>query len=231
MKRYRLTLNEEQKGIKSKRLLFLLIAVAVCMLSFLMINDKASARSAAGESAMTTDKKDDQMKKRVLIVYASRAGSTAEVAKTIERTLKESGVAADALTTADVRNPGEYNAVIVGSAIRMGKWLPEAVDFVKKHHDRLAKVPTAYFVVCNTMKVDTPENRKKTLTYLDPVRTGFGDIQPVDIGLFGGVIDFKKLSFVDRSMLKMKGVAEGDFRDWTAIKKWATDVAPMLLKK
>ncbi len=230
MKRNVLTLNEQKKAIKSK-CSFLLIAAALCILCFLVINSHASAVTAAGESAATTYKKDDQMKKRVLIVYASRAGSTAEVAKTIGQTLKESGVSVDTLSTADVHKPEEYNAVIVGSAIRMGKWLPEAVDFINKHRDRLAKVPIAYFVVCNTMKDDTPENRNKTLAYLDPVRAKFPDVQPVDIGLFGGVIDFKKLSFVERSMLKMKGVTEGDSRDWTAIKKWTTDVVPVLFKK
>lgn len=226
MKMNMLTAKEEQKGTRLK-LLFLFIAAAVFIPCLTAINNYASASTAAAESTATKYKKDD----RVLIVYASRAGSTAEVAKTIGQTLREIGIAVDTNSIADVQNADEYEAVIIGSAIRMGKWLPEAVDFVKKHHDRLAKIPTAYFVVCNTMKDDTPENRKKTLAYLDPVRTNFPEIQPVDIGLFGGVIDFKKLSFVDRSMLKMKGVAEGDSRDWVAVRKWAIDISPMLLRK
>jgi hypothetical protein len=81
------------------------------------------------------------------------------------------------------------------------------------------------------MKDDTPENRKKVLAYLDPVRKVAPNIEPVSTGLFAGVVDFSKLSFMDKSMLKIKGASEGDFRNWAAIKKWATDIAPMLLGK
>jgi len=74
-------------------------------------------------------------------------------------------------------------------------WLPEAVDFVKKHQDTLGRVSTAYSVVSLTRKDDTVENRRKVLAYLDPVRKQAPQINPVDIGLFAGALDYKKLSF------------------------------------
>jgi menaquinone-dependent protoporphyrinogen IX oxidase len=79
------------------------------------------------------------------------------------------------------------------------------------------------------MKDDTPENRGKVLAYLDPVRKEAPQMQPANTGLFAGAVDFSKLSFVYRSMLKAKGVREGDFRNWGAIGAWAADVAPALL--
>ena len=222
--------GKERWEIRWKRFLLLLIGI-VCVSLALHSITHASDQQTGPESIESTLKKDGQMKNKVLIVYASRAGSTGEVAKVIGQTLSDAGASVDVRSLMDENNPGQYKAVIVGSAIRMGRWLPEAVDFVKKHRDDLSRMPAAYFVVCNTMKDDTPENRKKTLAYLDPVRKAVPNIEPVDTGLFAGVIDFSKLSFMDKSMLKMKGASEGDFRDWAAIKKWAADIAPMLIGK
>ncbi|HEX2965465.1 MAG TPA: flavodoxin domain-containing protein [Syntrophorhabdaceae bacterium] len=210
---------------------FLALFVAAVFILPAVAGNNYASRPDTGGSAELTHQKDDQKRKKVLIVYASRAGSTAEVAKAIGQTLKETGLSVDTFSITDMHDPDKYEAIIIGSAIRMGKWLPEAVDFVKKNGEILSKVPTAYFVVCNTMKEDTPENRKKTLAYLNPVLNIAPNVQPVDIGLFGGVIDFNKLSFVDRSVLKIRGVAEGDFRDWTSVRKWAFDVASIFTGK
>ncbi len=111
----------------------------------------------------------------------------------------------------------------------MGKWLPETTAFVKSNQASLSWLPTAYFVVCLTMKEDTPENRAKVLAYLDPVRKDAPRIGPAAMGLFPGSVDFSKLSFVHKSILKAKGVSEGDYRDLAAVKGWASGVAPTLV--
>jgi menaquinone-dependent protoporphyrinogen oxidase len=224
------TIQKEQWRMRWRY--FLILAVGLVCVSLISHSITCASEQPTGpESTESTLKKDGQMKNKVIIVYASRAGSTAEVAKVIGQTLSEAGASVDVRSVADTNDLSHYQAVIVGSAIRMGRWLPEAMDFVKKHRDELSRVPAAYFVVCNTMKDDTPENRRKVLAYLDPVHKAAPNIKPVDTGLFAGVIDFSKLSFMDKSILKVKGTSEGDFRNWTAIKKWATDVAPMLLRK
>jgi menaquinone-dependent protoporphyrinogen oxidase len=74
------------------------------------------------------------------------------------------------------------------------------------------------------MKDDTAENRRKVLAYLDPVRKQAPQINPVDIGLFAGALDYKKLSLAYRLILKVMGAPEGDFRNWEAIRTWATGV-------
>jgi menaquinone-dependent protoporphyrinogen oxidase len=125
-----------------------------------------------------------------------------------------------------VNDLSSYQAVILGSAIRMGKWLPETVEFLKKHQDALSRVPVAYFVVCLTMKDDTADNRRTALAFLDPVRKQVPQVKPVDIGLFAGAVDFNKLSFVYSLILKVKGAPEGDFRNWETIRTWATSVRP-----
>jgi menaquinone-dependent protoporphyrinogen oxidase len=232
MERGAMMRNNEKKlwGIRWKY--FLLLSVGIVCVSLALHNiTYASDQHARPESVESTLKKEGPMKNKVLIVYATRAGSTGEVAKAIGETLSEAGTHVEVQSVVDVNDLSRYQAVIVGSAIRMGRWLPEAVDFVKKHSDELSQMPTAYFVVCSTMKDDTPENRKKALAYLDSVHKAAPNIKPVDTGLFAGVIDFSKLSFMDKSMLKVRGASEGDFRNWAAIKKWSNDVAPMLLSK
>jgi menaquinone-dependent protoporphyrinogen oxidase len=222
--------RKERWEMPWKCFLFLSVGI-VCVSPALYSITYASDQQTGPESIESTLKKDGRMKNKVLIVYAGRAGSTGEVAKVIGQTLSDAGASADVRSVSDENDLSNYKAVIVGSAISVGRWLPEAVNFVKKHRDELSRMPAAYFVVCSTMKDDTPENRKKVLAYLDPVRKVAPNIEPVDTGLFAGVVDFSKLSFMDKSMLKIKGASEGDFRNWAAIKKLVTDVAPMLLGK
>jgi menaquinone-dependent protoporphyrinogen oxidase len=78
------------------------------------------------------------------------------------------------------------------------------------------------------MRDNTAENRSKVMAYLDPVRKEAQKIQPVAVGLFPGAVNFGKLSFVDKMFFQAKGVSEGDYRDWPAVKAWASAVGPML---
>jgi len=173
-------------------------------------------------------KKDRKMKYRLLIAYGSRCGSTGGVAEAIGQVLSTAGAVVDVRLVKDVTDLSPYQGVIVGSAIRMGKWLPEAVEFIKTHQDSLSRVPVAYFAVCLTMKDDTMENRRKALGFLDPVHKQFPHVKPLDIGLFAGAVDYTKLSLVYSLILKMKGAPEGDFRNWEAIRTWAAGVRPAL---
>jgi len=177
-------------------------------------------RQSVVEFIESSCEKDKKMKSKLLITYGSRCGSTGGVAEAIGQVLCEEGVAVDVRLVKNVNDLSPYQAVIVGSAIRMGKWLPEVVEFVKTHQDTLSRVPVAYFTVCLTMKDDTVENRRKALAYLDPVRKQLPQVKPVDIGLFAGAVDYKKLSFAYSLILKVMGAPEGDFRNWEAIRTW-----------
>ena len=185
-------------------------------------------RQSVVEFIESSCEKDKKMKSKLLITYGSRCGSTGGVAEAIGQVLCEEGVAVDVRLVKNVNDLSTYQAVIVGSAIRMGKWLPEVVEFVKTHQDTLSRVPVAYFTVCLTMKDDTVENRRKALAYLDPVRKQFPQVKPVDIGLFAGAVDYKKLSFAYSLILKVMGAPEGDFRNWEAIRTWGAGRRPAL---
>ncbi len=173
----------------------------------------------------TTVKGNGNMKE-MLVTYATRAGSTVQVAETIAQTLATTGATVDVRPVKNVKDIKGYDAVVIGSAIRMGAWLPEAVQFVKTNQSTLAGIPIAYFLVSGFLKNDTPEMRKTVGAYLDPVRQ---ILEPKSIGLFAGKMDWSKLNFFDRTLAKAMGEKEGDWRNWEAIKTWSEEIKPVLV--
>jgi menaquinone-dependent protoporphyrinogen oxidase len=168
------------------------------------------------------------MKKKVLITYASKYGSTGGVADAIGKELCSKGMAADVVLIKNARNVSSYQGVVIGSAIYMGKWMSEAVDFVKKNKDSLRQVPVAYFLVCMTLSQPTEKKQAEVLSYMDPILKAVPEIKPVGLGTFAGALDYSNLSWLYKKILKSKGTPEGDFRDWNAIRAWARD--PVLAK-
>lgn len=160
------------------------------------------------------------MATHILVAYASSSGSTAEVAEAIGGVLREIDVTVDVRNVAEVTALAAYNAVVVGSSIHGGRWLPEAIQFIERFKEGLATRPVAYFTTCLTMAKDDEESRRITLSYLDPVLRLAPDVKPVGLGLFAGSLD-------RQSKLTMKSDAfpQGDYRNWDRIRKWAAEIS------
>jgi menaquinone-dependent protoporphyrinogen oxidase len=163
------------------------------------------------------------MQDKVLVAYASKAGSTSEVARAVGEVLTNKGYAVDVKLVKDVKDLSSYKAVVLGSAIRIGHVLPEVKKFVESNQKALSQVPTSYFVVCLTMHEDTEENRRTVSGYLAPLSV---IVKPASEGLFAGKMDLTKLSFLDQTMAKMIKAPIGDFRNWDAIRSWAAQTIP-----
>jgi menaquinone-dependent protoporphyrinogen oxidase len=161
------------------------------------------------------------MNNRILVTYATRAGSTAEIAAAIGETLGERGFTVDVKPVKDKPTLDGYKAVILGSAIRMGNWLPEAVDFVKANQQALNQIPVALFTVHMLNTGDDETSRNARLAYLNPVRPLLPTAEEV---YFNGKMDFSRLSFLDRSIAKMVKAVEADQRDWEKITQWAETI-------
>lgn len=166
---------------------------------------------------------------KILVTYASWTGSTAEVAEAIGQELKAANVTVDVLPIKKATDMSAYKAVVVGMAVRMGKVHSDAVDFLEKHQEVLSQMPVAYFVVCLTMQDDTEENRCKTDTFLSDAREKAPKVKPISIGLFGGRLDFKKISTPMKLVMKARKREEGDFRNWDVIREWAVSIRARLL--
>lgn len=172
------------------------------------------------------------MPNKILVTYASRLGSTAGVAEAISKTLAENGAQVDVLPMQDVQDLAPYQAIVAGSAINGGIWLPEAMQFVRTHQTELAQKPFAAFLVCMTLSMSNAKYREHVATWLEPVRAL---VKPVSEGLFAGVLDISKIkSGGDRLKFRLSVLMgfwkEGDHRDWNAIRAWAISVRPLLLQ-
>ncbi|MEP0764614.1 MAG: flavodoxin [Chloroflexota bacterium] len=174
------------------------------------------------------------MSSKVLVTYASRAGSTAGVAEAIGQTLAASGLEVEVRPMKDVHDLTPYAAVVAGSAIRGSKWLPEAMQWVKTHQAALARKPFAAFLVCITLAMPRADQyRAGVRSWLDPVRTL---VRPVSEGFFAGALDFSKVPLTPNTLLMRLAVLvrifpRGDHRDWDAIRAWAGDLAATLQRE
>ena len=158
------------------------------------------------------------MVEKTLIAYASKCGSTGEVAKAIAKVLCDQGVDVDVRLAKEVTSLDAYNRVIIGSAVRMGRWLPDATNFVKAQQARLAQLPTAIFSVHGLNLGDDEESRQARATYTAPVRQL---ITPHAEAFFAGKMELARLSFLARMISKVMKAQDQDLRDWDAIRAWA----------
>jgi menaquinone-dependent protoporphyrinogen oxidase len=161
------------------------------------------------------------MGKNILVAYASEYGSTGGVAEAIGKELCSKGAKGDVSLMRNVKNLSSYQGVVVGSAVFRGKWMPKAVDFVKANAEILHQVPVAYFLVCMTLHRPSEENRRIALSYFDPILQTIPQVKPVEIEPFAGAMHYSNLSWLNKKIIQSKGVPEGDFRDWEAIRAWA----------
>ena len=167
----------------------------------------------------------------ILVTYASRAGSTAEVAEAIGQTLRDSGAQVDVHPMKEVKDLSPYRAVVAGSAIRGGKWLPEAMDFMRAHREELARLPCATFMVCITLGMRNGEKYREGLR--DWMAEARSLARPMSEGMFAGMLDFSKVPLTFNTLLMrlmvLVGVfPRGDHRDWAAIRAWAESLVPLL---
>jgi menaquinone-dependent protoporphyrinogen oxidase len=163
---------------------------------------------------------------RILIAYASRLGSTREIAQVIGKVLARRGIGVEVRPVEEVEHLEGYQAVMVGSPIREGQWLPEARDFVQTHRDALRQLPLVYFAVSGLMSNPTPEHFHEVYGYLSEVRAM---AEPWEVGIFAGSLDYDRLEPHQLVKVLSKGLPKGDFRRWQDVQAWAEDVADRLL--
>jgi menaquinone-dependent protoporphyrinogen oxidase len=165
--------------------------------------------------------------KNVLVTYGSRSGSTAEIANKIAEVLRTKGENVTVLPVAGVTDLSPYNAVVLGSAVYVGHWMAEAVDFLKTHEEALSTRPVWIFSSGPTGQGD-PVERMHGWRFPEAQQAIADRIKPHEIVLFHGKIDMHDLNFGEKIMIRALGAPTGDFRDWNAITAWAEGIAQVL---
>ena len=160
----------------------------------------------------------------VLVTAATRNGATGEIARVIGAALIERGVPAVVLAPEEVRDIGGYDAVVLGSAVYSGHWLPAAMTLVDRGSGAWAGRPVWLFSSGPVGDPDRSLTRKMGAEPVDlpKVRAATGAREH---RMFGGKLDRNTLPFAQRMALSLFRGMQGDFRDWDAIRAWSATIA------
>lgn len=164
---------------------------------------------------------------RILVTYASRFGSTRDVAAAIAEELASSGFDVDVLYA----NPGldlsKYDGVVVGSPSYGEHWLPGASLFVVGNANKLSGLPVAMFTT-GMLGVKNPRSAlREHNTIMSALREVAPGVSPVSTALFHGHFERKNLPLCLRIMDRLAGTPQGDHRDWDAIRSWGRSVGDL----
>ena len=150
---------------------------------------------------------------RALVAYASKYGSAEEVARYVAAVLRDGGTDCEVVAAGDVENVDDYDLIVLGTGLYMGRMHRDARRFLRSHHDALEHARFAVFAM-GPLSND-PAEKEKVRPHLERGFARHRGIAPVTTAIFGGVIDPEKLSFPFSHM------PAGDYRDWDEIRAFA----------
>lgn len=185
---------------------------------------------------------------RILVTYATMAGSTREVAQAVGDTLAASGAQVDVLPVEAVSSLDGYAGVVLGAPMILG-WHRAARGFLKQHRVALQHLPLAVFVLAMKLtrtgetslsgipiyvddELSRPplieshpnfrERHARLANYVRPILRAIRPLKPVTVGVFGGRVEYGRLKWwaVLFALLVIQAPA-GDRRNWSAIRAWA----------
>lgn len=188
---------------------------------------------------------------KILVAYATMAGSTAEVAQAVGEEMRKGGAEVEVRQLEEVKDLQGYDGVVVGAPMIMG-WHRGAQRFLKKHRQALQNKPLAVFVLAMRLtrtegmgiegvtvtvdeKLARPPEKAGSLNYkeryaslenyLKPILQAVRPAKPMSIGVFGGRMEYGRLKWwaVLFAMLVVQAPA-GEKRNWEAIREWARGV-------
>jgi len=158
----------------------------------------------------------------ILVCYATRYGSTREIAQIIGEELMNAGYEVTVSALSEVTDPGIYDAVIIGSPLYMGKWLAEARDFVSRFRHPLEERPVAVFSVGYSLRERTMENLQNIDASLEASVKIF--ISPIHTGYFAGSVNPDIMTPADKTIVTLSGALPGDYRDPSEVRRWAREL-------
>ena len=192
---------------------------------------------------------------KILVAYATMAGSTAEVAEVVAEELVAVGFDVDLLALAGVQDLDDYDAVVVGGPMILG-WHRGARRFLRKHRAAFQRIPLAVFVTAMSLtaggernldgvpvfvdeqlpkaparegRLSLRERYARLSSYLRPILRAIRPAKPVSIAVFGGRMEYGRLPWwaVLFAVFIVRAPA-GDRRNWPVIRAWAAELPGQL---
>jgi menaquinone-dependent protoporphyrinogen oxidase len=159
----------------------------------------------------------------VLVAVASRHGATREIAERIGWALREEGLDVDVLDAGSVDDVAGYDAVVLGSAVYLGRWLDPARKLAEVHGRALSAMPTWLF--SSGPIGDPPKPAPEDAVKLDEAVLRIGAREH---RLLAGKLDRSVLGFGEKAVVVAFRAPDGDFRDWDEIAHWSRSIASEL---
>jgi len=166
------------------------------------------------------------MSSLVLVGYATRYGSTQEVAETVAATLRECGLEVDVQPMRKVGTLARYSGIVLGAPLFILRWHKDAPGFLSRHRRELVERPVAVFALGPVHDPHDEKEWEASRSQLDKQLAKHPWFKPIALEMFGGKYDPAKLGF-PLNMMAGKEPAS-DIRDWTAIRAWARNLAAKL---
>ncbi|WP_026460175.1 flavodoxin domain-containing protein [Schaalia suimastitidis] len=158
----------------------------------------------------------------ILVTASSKHGATTEIADALAKHLVERGFEVSRRSPEDVETLDGFDAVICGSAVYMMQWIEQAHEFMMRFEEELERIPVwAFSVGMNGVPKHVPQDPSR----IGPVLTR---VRAVEHKMFPGRYFPSLLSLRERTIVRLAGAVEGDFRDWTEINAWADSIATQL---
>ncbi len=163
------------------------------------------------------------MKTKILVAYATKYGSTEEIAQKISEVLKNSGMEVTLSEASEIKSIDNYNTIVLGSAVYVGSWRKQAARFLKKFQDELKDKKVYLFSSGPTGEGD-PVSLMEGWEFPKNLKEIADKIGVEDIKVFHGAVDPDKLSGLHKFMVSKIKAPVGDFRNWEDIERWSRKV-------
>ena len=198
--------------------------------------------------------------KKMLVTYDSGYGATRIVSEIIEKTTSKYGIYVD-LHPATSLNFDEYDAVVVGSPIRVGKCSHKIKKLLKSNCHVLPGKPVAFFFTCMSVtkfednktlplfvdpsfniskkklnKMSFMEKNHTTSYYLYHFNKLIDGLTPVSLAFFKGNLNLSELSFPHWLIMKfamffLPEIKEGNFISHDIVREWSEHLITVFRKK
>lgn len=163
------------------------------------------------------------MTSAILVGYATRYGSTREVAAVVAEALRGCGFAVDLKPVREVQTLEGYRAVVLGAPLMMFHLHKDALRFLKRNRKALAERPVALFALGPVSDPYNEDEWQGSRAQLEKDLSNHPWLEPVAREVFGGKFDPASLPF---PINKFAGSAPAtDLRDWEAIRAWASSLS------
>ena len=166
------------------------------------------------------------MTNRILVTYATKYGSTKEVAEAVAGVLSDAGSVVELKPMKEVGSLDGYDAAVLGAPLYMFHLHKDALRFLGKHRSALGSLPVAVFALGPFNDVEKEWNEVRA--QLEKELAKFPWFAPSLIEVFGGKFDPANLSGGWKLIPAMRKVPASDIRDWEAIRGWAAELPARL---